>query len=68
MSKQKIEYITLRKVGGSIYLKVPIEYVHLHQLVPGDIAVWWPGEKIRIVKQAQLAELANQAEELKAAT
>jgi hypothetical protein len=66
MSKQ-MEYITLRRNGRSLYMRVPPEYVRANQLEPGDIAVWWPGEKIRIIKKSQMEELANEAAELQAA-
>jgi hypothetical protein len=62
MNTTKIEYIPLRQVGRSLYLRVPAAFVRANGLIAGDIAVWWPGEKLRVVKQAQLAELADQAE------
>jgi antitoxin component of MazEF toxin-antitoxin module len=68
MCKQKIEYVTLRKNGNSLYMRVPVGYIRENELVAGDIAVWSPGEKLRFVKQAQLEELVSQAEELETAT
>jgi hypothetical protein len=64
-----IEYIPLRKVGDSIYLRVPASYIREHKLKPGDIAVWDPiGGSFKVVKLAQLAELASQGEELAVAS
>jgi hypothetical protein len=62
----KPECMTLRQVGGSLYLRIPSDYVRENQLTPGDIVLWWPGEKIRIVKQEKLASIVGQAEELEA--
>jgi hypothetical protein len=64
----KPECMTLRQVGGSLYLRIPSDYVRENQLTPGDIVLWWPGEKIRIVKQEKLASIVGQAEELEATT
>jgi hypothetical protein len=63
MSTTTIEYIPLRQVGGSLYFRVPVSYVRANDLVAGDIVLWPPGEKIRIVKQEELASIAEQAEE-----
>jgi antitoxin component of MazEF toxin-antitoxin module len=32
--------ITLRKVGGSLFLTVPAEFVRTYQLSPGDTVSW----------------------------
>ena len=57
------EYIPLRQVGGSIYFRIPASYIREHGLKAGDIAVWDPsGGRFRVVKLAQLAELASQNE------
>jgi hypothetical protein len=61
MNTTKIEYIPLRQVGRSLYLRVPAAFVRANGLIAGDIAVWSPGEKLKVVKQAQLEELANEA-------
>jgi antitoxin component of MazEF toxin-antitoxin module len=50
------EFIPLRRVGGSLYFRIPAPYVNANDLQPGDIAVWAPGDKVRIVKREQLEE------------
>jgi hypothetical protein len=62
MDRTKVDYIPLRQVGRSLYLRVPAAFVRANGLIAGDIAVWSPGKKLKVVKQTQLEELANEAE------
>jgi antitoxin component of MazEF toxin-antitoxin module len=62
-----IECTSIRKVGGSIYLRIPAAYAREHQLEIGDVVIWNPDGSFRILKRERFEKIANQAAEFVAA-
>jgi hypothetical protein len=51
---------SIRKNGGSLYLKIPPEFARDNKLEPGDSLLWDPG-KTKIIKQGDFTKIALQA-------
>lgn len=62
-----IHYSSFRKVGGSIYLRIPAAYAREHELTIGDVVIWNPDGSLKIMKRERFEKLANQAAEFVAA-
>jgi hypothetical protein len=63
-----MERVTLRKVGRSLYFRMPARFIHLHNLKDGDAFYLVPGKTgvtFNIVKEElvgeQVAELVEKA-------
>jgi antitoxin component of MazEF toxin-antitoxin module len=52
--------IRIRRVGGSLYVRIPFEMVQAFQLKHGDFWVWEPDGRYKFVKQERLTELSEQ--------
>jgi hypothetical protein len=54
-----MEQITLRRIGGSLYFRMPPRFIHMHNLKEGDAFFWTPGRdgtSLKIIKSEVLAE------------
>jgi hypothetical protein len=61
-----MEQITLRRIGGTLYFRVPVNFVRENNLSPGDSLYWIPGKDtvtLRVIKREVLAELFGKTEE-----
>ena len=57
---QIIEKTTVRRVGDSLYFRIPLSYRRAHNLKPGDAFLWTPREDfvtLRRVTPELLAEV-----------
>jgi hypothetical protein len=52
------KYIELRKVGGSLYLRVPASFIRNNGLEDGDLILFEP-EKFKFIKKSAMAELVE---------
>ena len=62
-----MEQIALRRIGGTLYFRVPVNFVRENNLGPGDSLYWIPGRDtvtLRVIKAEVLAELFGKTEEL----
>jgi hypothetical protein len=60
-----MEQITLRRIGGTLYFRVPVDFVRANSLSPGDSLYWIPGKDtvtLRVIKREVLAELFGKTE------
>jgi hypothetical protein len=55
-NKMTTEPIPIRRVGGSLYMKVPVELVHANGLKPGDFIML---NEVTIIKAASVASLGE---------
>jgi antitoxin component of MazEF toxin-antitoxin module len=46
-----IEKTTVRRVGDSLYFRIPLSYWRAHNLKPGDAFFWFPREESVILKR-----------------
>ena len=58
MEKIFDKYIELRKVGGSLYLRVPAGFIRTNGLTDGDLMLFEP-EKFKFIKKSAMAELVE---------
>ena len=58
MGKILDKYIELRKVGGSLYLRVPASFIHNNGLSDGDWILFEP-EKFKFVRKEHFDSLAQ---------
>jgi hypothetical protein len=61
--EQLIEKTTVRRVGDSLYFKIPLSYWRKHNLKPGDAFFWIPKEGAVILKRITpeiVAELSGE--------
>jgi len=49
--EQLIEKTTARRVGDSLYFRIPLNYWRKHNLKPGDAFFWIPKEDAVILKR-----------------
>jgi hypothetical protein len=57
-----MEQITLRRIGGTLYLRVPAGFVHKKNLNHGDSLFWIPREDtvtLRLIRPELLAEICE---------
>ena len=62
---QLIEKTTARRVGDSLYFRIPLNYWRKHNLKPGDAFFWIPKEGAVILKRITpeiVAELSDEVE------
>jgi hypothetical protein len=55
-----MQQIALRRIGGTLYFRVPVSFVRANDLRPGDSLYWIPGKDtvtLRVIKAEVLAEL-----------
>ena len=61
-----MEQIALRRIGGTLYFRVPVSFVRENGLRPGDSLYWITGKQtatLRVIKAEVLAELFGKTEE-----
>jgi antitoxin component of MazEF toxin-antitoxin module len=61
--EQNIEKITVRRVGDSLYFRIPLSYWRKHNLKPGDAFFWFPREGYVILKRITPEIVAGLIEE-----
>jgi hypothetical protein len=67
---QNIEKTTVRRVGDSLYFRIPLSYWRKHNLKPGDAFFWFPREDfvtLRRITPKIVAELMGDEETVDAA-
>ena len=67
---QNIEKITVRRVGDSLYFRIPLSYWRKHDLKPGDAFFWIPKEGAVILKRITpeiVADLSDGVESVEGA-
>jgi hypothetical protein len=62
MGKPLCTPVALRKNGRSLYMRIPVEFVHANRLKPGDFIVFDP-VKFKIIKQTDLATEVEQVQQ-----
>ena len=62
-----VQCTSIRKVGNSLYLRVPASYVREHELEIGDVVIWTTGGRFKIIKRSQFEEFASRADASQAA-
>ena len=66
---QIIEKTTVRRVGDSLYLRIPLSYWRAQNLQPGDAFFWFPKENSAILKRITpqiVSDLMGEVEEVDA--
>jgi hypothetical protein len=59
MEKIFDKYIELRKVGGSLYLRVPAGFIRTNGLTDGDLMLFEP-EKFKFIKKSAIPQLEEE--------
>ena len=54
------KYVQIRKQGGSLYLRLPADFVHDNGLQQGDWILWEP-ENFKLLKQSTLDAVVEPA-------
>jgi len=62
---QLIEKTTARRVGDSLYFRIPLNYWRKHNLKPGDAFFWIPKEGAVILKRITPEIVAELSDEVK---
>jgi hypothetical protein len=61
--EQLIEKTTVRRVGDSLYFRIPLNYWRKHNLKPGDAFLWFSRKDfvtLRLITPQIVAELSGE--------